>query len=71
MTKRQLRANSIIQEPEKYKLCEGCESIVDIGVKLCSVCNAYRFDTDIRRICSHAKILGSRERQSVAKSDLY
>lgn len=70
MTERQRRANTIIQEPSKYKLCEGCESIVDIGVSLCSVCNAYRFDTNTARICAHAKVLGNRERQSVSKSDL-
>ncbi len=71
MTDRQRRASLIIKEPSKYKLCECCESIVDTTLALCSVCNGYRFDTDAARICAHAKVLGNRERLSVAKSDLF
>jgi Zn finger protein HypA/HybF involved in hydrogenase expression len=64
------RAAQIIQQPELYKVCEGCESIVVRDAATCPNCHGYRFDTDAERVCSQAEILGKRLPTSVPPSEL-
>jgi len=64
------RAAQIAREPELYKVCEGCESIVVRGAATCPNCHGYRFDTDPERVCSQAEILGKRLPTSVPPSEL-
>lgn len=45
---------NIIREWYWYKVCEGCESIVDISDAMCPVCRAYRFDKTKARVTLHA-----------------
>ncbi|MEM8955562.1 MAG: hypothetical protein AAGD22_15515 [Verrucomicrobiota bacterium] len=64
------RADQIIREPKSYKICFGCDSIVGIDVNICPNCHAYRFESDVKQIVAQAKLLGSREKQTVLASDL-
>ncbi len=68
---RSKRAMKIKNNPQAYKVCEGCESIVTRKASVCPSCHAYRFDEDERRVIDQAEILGSREQTSVLSSDLY
>jgi hypothetical protein len=63
------RADQIIREPGSYKICFGCDSIVSADVAICPNCHAYRFEEDETLIVAQAKLLGSREKQTVLASD--
>lgn len=64
------RARKIIDAPEKFKVCEGCESIVTARVVTCPNCHGYRFDESPERVVEQAKTLASRPQQSVTSADL-
>jgi len=68
--RRAKQAAKIIENPQNYKVCVGCDSIVGIKVALCPNCHAYRFSADDKTVVSQAKVLGSREKHSVLASDL-
>jgi len=71
LSERAARAAKIANQPDAYKICEGCESIVAVRVATCPNCHAYRFDHDVNRIRQHAIALGAREQASVAAQDLF
>ena len=64
------RAAQIARQPELYKVCEGCESIVVLDAATCPNCHGYRFDTDLTRVVEQANILGKRLPTSVPPSEL-
>lgn len=64
------RAQKIVDNPSKYKICEGCESIVAVKVNICPNCHSYRFEDNQQSVVEQAKALGSREQQSVVSEDL-
>ncbi len=64
------RAAQIAKQPELYKVCEGCESIVVREAVTCPNCHGYRFDSDAVRVCTQAEILGKRLPTSVPPSEL-
>ena len=64
------RAQKIIECPGKYKICEGCKSIVAAKVNVCPNCHSYRFEEDQGLVIAQARALGSREQQSVVSEDL-
>jgi Zn finger protein HypA/HybF involved in hydrogenase expression len=64
------RAAQIIKQPELYKVCEGCESIVVAEAVTCPNCHGYRFDAAVERVKSQAEILGKRLPTSVPPSEL-
>ena len=64
------RAAQIARQPELYKVCEGCESIVVREAATCPNCHGYRFDVDARRVISQAEILGKRLPNSIPPSEL-
>ena len=70
LEERARQADKIVREPGKYKVCEGCDSIVAVTVALCPNCHSYRYNADRASIISQARILGQREQQSVIASDL-
>jgi len=70
LSRRAEQTGKIIQNPTRYKVCLGCESIVAIKVTLCPNCHGYRYDQDQAAVISQAKILGQREQRSVVASDL-
>ena len=70
LNERARRADKIVRNPEKYKICGGCESIIAAKVTLCPNCHAYRFITDESMVVLQAQELGTREPRSVAINDL-
>ena len=67
---RQEKAAEIAANPNGYKVCEGCESIVGLQVVICPNCHSFRFDDQPTRVIEQAKVLGSRDQQSVTSADL-
>jgi len=70
LAERAAKAAKIAQEPELYKVCEGCDSIVTRRVSTCPNCHGYRFEEDPEEVIRQAKILGAREKTSVLTEDL-
>jgi RNA polymerase subunit RPABC4/transcription elongation factor Spt4 len=64
------KAERIIAEPDKFKICEGCDSIVAARVTVCPNCYGYRFDADREAIIAQARVLATRARTSVIADDL-
>lgn len=71
MNKRLAAAIQIILSPSKYKVCEGCDSIVSKTSIICPNCHSYRYNEDTDFIVSQAEKLGSSEQKSVTKDDLF
>ena len=69
LEQRAQQAEKIVQDPSRYKVCFGCDSIVASKVTLCPNCHAYRFDVERETVVAQAKLLGSREQLSVVASD--
>jgi uncharacterized paraquat-inducible protein A len=65
------RAAQIVRQPELYKVCEGCESIITRDAATCPNCHGYRFDSDPERVRAQAEILGKRLPTSVPPSELH
>lgn len=61
----------ILLQPELYKICEGCDSIVTRGTRICPSCHAYRFIDDVDVVVKQTKKLSISEQQSVTKNDLF
>jgi len=70
LSERAAKAAKIAAEPELYKVCEGCDSIVTKRVSTCPSCHGYRFVEEAESVIAQAKILGSREQRSVVSDDL-
>jgi uncharacterized paraquat-inducible protein A len=70
LAERAARAEKIIAEPQNFKICEGCDSIVATRVNSCPNCHSYRFNDDQQEIIAHARLLASRPQTSVTSSDL-
>lgn len=51
---RHRQASLVIEHPNRYKVCEGCESIVRKRTIFCPLCNAYRFNPDPYTIIEQA-----------------
>ena len=64
------QAEKIAQNPQNYKVCEGCGSIVVARAVTCPSCHAYRFDPSAQRVVSQARELALRAASSVLASDL-
>lgn len=67
---RRARARKIVEAPQNFKVCEGCESIVTARVVTCPNCHGYRFDASAERVVEQANLLASRPQQSVTSEDL-
>ena len=65
------QAAKIVRDPERYKICEGCDSIVVVKSAACPNCYGYRFNEDCQDVVAQARLLGSRERTSVVAEDLF
>jgi Zn finger protein HypA/HybF involved in hydrogenase expression len=70
LAERAARAQKIIEAPQNYKVCEGCESIVTRRVPTCPNCHGYRFNLEEDEIIAQAKVLASRPQTSVTESDM-
>lgn len=67
---RRLAAQRICRAPEGYKVCLGCESIVNSTALICSICNTYRFEERKEYVMAFARRNGARSRQTPTLSDL-
>ena len=67
---RAARARKIVETPQNYKVCEGCDSVVAARVVTCPNCHGYRFDESPDRVVEQANLLASRPQQSVTSTDL-
>ena len=70
LSERAAKAAKIAEEPQLYKVCEGCDSIVTKRVATCPSCHGYRFNEDAQAVVEQARILGTREKRSVLSEDL-
>jgi hypothetical protein len=70
LAERAAKAQKIIAAPLKFKVCEGCDSIVTARVVTCPNCHGYRFDESPDRVVEQATHLASRPQQSVTAEDL-
>lgn len=70
LSDRAKQATKIASQPEEYKVCEGCESIVARRVVFCPNCHGYRFNDQPQAVIDQAILLGGRERTSVVSDDL-
>ncbi|MDW8349984.1 MAG: hypothetical protein RML49_06985 [Verrucomicrobiae bacterium] len=69
MLERAQRAAQIIAHAQKYKVCEGCDSIVTADTITCPTCHSYRFDATPERVVRQAEYLATRPPQSLQSSD--
>lgn len=65
------KAKEIANNPTKYKVCEGCDSIVGAATILCPNCHSYRFDDEASRVVDQAVWLGCREQTTVTAEDMH
>jgi len=70
MAERRERAKKILANPEAFKVCEGCESIVVKKAVTCPNCHGYRFDERPEAVVAQVKVLAERPQQSVTKEDM-
>ncbi len=56
---RQVRADQILAQAERYKVCDQCRSISLKQAGFCKVCGAYRFNEDPVTVRSTAKEMGA------------
>lgn len=70
LSDRAKKAEKIIANPQGYKVCEGCDSIVTERVATCPNCNGYRFDDSSEAVIAQARNLANKEQTSVAAQDL-
>ena len=67
---RQEQAARIIEQPELYKVCEVCGSVIPRKEIHCSNCKAYRFNEDPDEVCQQAALLAARQPRSISLDDL-
>jgi Zn finger protein HypA/HybF involved in hydrogenase expression len=70
LAERAAKAAKIVAEPQLYKICEACDSIVTKRVFTCPSCHGYRFNDGPELVIAQAKVLGSREKTGVLSEDL-
>lgn len=71
LMERAKRARRIVRNPEQYKVCLGCESIVAAKVSICPNCHSYRYETGEQQVVQQAQLLSRREQHSVVAEDLF
>lgn len=70
LLERAKRARRIVRNPNQYKVCFGCDSIVAAKVTICPNCHSYRFEMDEAFVVHQAQVLSRREQHSVVAEDL-
>lgn len=71
LDKRLQQALVILLQPENFKICEGCDSVVTLKTVICPGCKAYRFNGNIEDIITHTEMLAERQQQTVTDEDLF
>jgi uncharacterized paraquat-inducible protein A len=71
LMERAKRARRIVRNPDQYKVCLGCDSIVAAKVSICPNCHSYRYEAEQDQVVRQAQILSQREQHSVVAEDLF
>lgn len=69
LRERAAKARKIIEQPTRYKVCEGCDSIVGSHVATCPSCSGYRFEGEPAAVVRQAETLAGRAQTSVIAED--
>lgn len=59
-TRRSVRAQAVVQSPEQFKICHGCQSIVSHSHVFCPFCRNYGFDFSRSAVVEKAMQLADR-----------
>ncbi len=70
LLERAKRARRIVKNPTQFKVCLGCDSIVAAKVNICPNCHSYRYEEEENAVIAQAKVLSTREQNSVVAEDL-
>ncbi len=62
-------ANTVMNDPASYKLCQVCGAIVDRASDTCPDCYAYRFDEKPEHVSNKALDLAARPQTAVSHLD--
>ena len=62
-------ANTVMNDPESYKICSLCGGIVDRSADICPDCSGYRFDTDRESVANRALDLAAKRSEAVTHLD--
>jgi len=68
MTRKEV-CDFVIENPDLFKVCDGCESIVSFKTNICPVCSSYRFIDESKTVKIMAKKFKNKPRQSLLDSD--
>jgi len=71
LQERARKAQKILEHPENYKVCEGCDSIVTARVATCPNCHGYRFESAPQAVIAQAKLLAARAQTTLRAEDLF
>jgi len=55
---RRQQASKILQHPNLFKVCEQCRCIFSRQAAVCSLCGAYRFDSESATVLRTVRLLG-------------
>jgi rRNA maturation endonuclease Nob1 len=64
---KQAITDAIIDDWYWFKVCEGCENVIDTGDAVCPVCKSYRFDENKKRIIERAKVVSDKYCDFISK----
>lgn len=57
---RKKAAETICASPQLYKVCVGCESVLNRRLHHCPFCQSYHFDESAEAVIAHAKLLAEK-----------
>jgi hypothetical protein len=56
---RRSKADSFLKDPEKFKVCDQCQSIAILKAKICPLCHAYRWRLGAHEVVYVANLIGN------------
>ena len=57
---RKNRVKTILEAPENFKVCNGCQSILSLTTVFCPFCKCYGFERDRNQVIAMAEFLSDR-----------
>jgi len=70
LNQREQAALVIMKNPENYKVCGGCDSLISHRARICPNCHAYRFDPSPEAVIKQPDLLSRRAQNTVTPDDL-
>jgi hypothetical protein len=56
---------------KRFKVCEGCDSVLAKTLAMCPICYTYRFDASKEAVINTSTRLGNNDRSTLLDSDLF